>query len=102
MSNDRPLHPSPRSDEDPVTGEEYVAFSELHGLTLREIVVVIDTCRGLPRKAVARKRGIGLASVNRYCERLHRKLAVRDRVGLVVKLFRFVLARREKRTSSRR
>ena len=77
---------------DLLTAEEWVRFSTYHRLSQRELSVLVLTCQGLTRKTIASRLRVTLESVNKYCDRLHKKMNAKDRVDLLCQLLRFVRA----------
>ena len=75
---------------DLLTPEQWVQFAESFRLSERELEVLILTSRGMPRKAIASEQHISFDAVNKYCDRLHKKTNVLDRVTMVRRLLEFV------------
>jgi DNA-binding CsgD family transcriptional regulator len=80
-----------------LSSEEWLRLAYAHCLSNRELSVLLLSCQGLTRKAMARRLGIGLDSVQTYCGRLHRKMEVHGRAALLQIVLQFALdARRGK------
>ena len=59
------------------------ALLESLGLTTREAAVLSRLARGLSTGDVAKELGVSPRTVHKHCQRIHRKLGVRDRAGAV-------------------
>jgi len=75
---------------DLLTPEQWVQFAETFRLSERELEVLILTSRNMPRKAIAGELHIAFDTVNTFCDRLHKKTRVTDRLALVRRLVEFV------------
>jgi DNA-binding CsgD family transcriptional regulator len=84
----------PAEDDDLLSSEEWIAFATDNRLSDRELEAVVLVCRDLGRKEIAKRLGLSAGSLNTYMNRLHRKLCVETRVGLVLKVVRWALAAR--------
>jgi DNA-binding CsgD family transcriptional regulator len=65
------------------------------GLTARQVDVARLMCRGLPNKQIATELGRSVNTVAMHQRMLFRRLAVHDRVGVVVRLVQAERALRE-------
>jgi len=72
-----------------VSPEMLIAFTTYHGLSSREIEVLAFTCQGLKRGQMSARLGISPQTVDTYCDSLHKKVGVKDRVALLRKLLGF-------------
>ena len=63
--------------------EEWVGIGELFGFTGRELNVAILLFETKTRAGIARKLGKSAGSVRKRIDKVFRKMNVRDRVGLV-------------------
>jgi len=82
-SESAPLDGEPESEVEFLTPEQWVRFGEGVRLSERELEILVLTSRDFPRKAIARQLGIAFHSVNKLCDRLHKKTGVQDRVALM-------------------
>jgi len=77
------------AEVDLVTPEQWVRFGESFRLSQRELEILVLTSRDLPRKAIARELGIAFDTVNKFCDRLHKKTGGMSRVALLRLLLQF-------------
>lgn len=78
------LHHTPSSVLEPVAQEE---LRRLLRLSPREFRIALCLMDGLPRKAIARRLGCSPHTVDSHMRRIFRKLGVRNRAGVVGRLF---------------
>ncbi len=69
-----------------LSATEWVEIAEWLALTPREWEIAVLVFEGMKREAVARRLQISPRTVRQHMERLHQKLGVHDRVGLVLSL----------------
>ena len=77
-----------------VKAKEWKELRKKYGLSGRELSVLRLTFRGLRRKEIRQELDISLGALHTYCNRLHKKMPANDRVGLILKVVRFVLTNR--------
>jgi len=68
--------------------EEWTEVAASLQLTPREWEVAVVLFEGKTRESIARHLGLATRTVRQYLERLHLKLDVSDRVGLVLQIIR--------------
>jgi ATP/maltotriose-dependent transcriptional regulator MalT len=66
--------------------EQVVALASQHRLARRELEVLALTCQAASRKIMAHRLKIAQATLNIICDRLHKKLHVKDRMELLRKV----------------
>ena len=70
-----------------LTDEEWQSISTCLRLTCRESQIVRSLLNGNRESEIGDELGIHASTVHTHLKRLHRKLKVRDRCGLVVRVF---------------
>jgi DNA-binding CsgD family transcriptional regulator len=88
-----PLPVSVNPGQDLLTGEEWVEIGSTLRLSARELSVAILTFEGKTRADMARILRLSPETVRTFIDRLHKKLQVKDRVGLVLRIVRAHLVR---------
>ena len=78
-----------------LTPEEWGELGVILKLTPREIQVLILTFEGCTREVTAKRLRLKPRTVRQHLERIHLKLKVHDRVGLVLRVIRVRDAWRE-------
>lgn len=77
----------------PISDEAWGTLASAMGLSERELQVVQAVISDGTESAIARKLGISTHTVHAHLDRIHKKLGVTDRVGLVVRVFAEYVAR---------
>lgn len=75
--------------DDVLPPEKLIAFTTHYDLSRREIEVLAFTCQGLKRGQMASRLGLKPLTVDTYCDSLHKKVGVKDRVALLRKVLGF-------------
>jgi DNA-binding CsgD family transcriptional regulator len=87
-----PINPG----QDLLQPEDWIAIGTVLQLSARELSIAILTLEGRTRRDMARILRLSPETVRTFIDRLHKKLRVKDRVGVVLRIVRahLVLASR--------
>jgi DNA-binding CsgD family transcriptional regulator len=79
-----------------LTPQDLAPLARHYQLSDRETQVLLSTVQDQPRKAMARQLRLKPGTIDKICDRLHKKLGVEDRLQIAWLVFAFLQQERER------